>query len=91
MIKVAAGDDVGISYHGTHPRMEADIGGIQQGGNVEMIQVPDPVDKPTTFIGGAVQLTFGDEVVLAPNAETQNIIASIAYAWYSPPRTVRPE
>ncbi len=73
LIKVAAGDNIGISYEGSHPRMEADIGGVQQGGNVEMIQVPDPEVKPSILIGGAVQLTFGPEVVLAPNWKTQEI------------------
>ena len=34
LIKVAAGDNVGISYDGSHPRMQADIGGVQQGGKV---------------------------------------------------------
>ena len=53
--------------------MQADIGGVQQGGSVELIQVPDPVDKPSILIGGAVQLTFGDQVVLAPNAKTEEI------------------
>ena len=73
LVKVAAGDNIGISYEGSHPRMEADIGGVQQGGNVEMIQVPDPELKPTYFIGGAGHLTFGEEVVLAPNWKTQEI------------------
>jgi hypothetical protein len=67
-VKIAAGDKVGISYEGSHPRMKDVIGGVQQGGNVQMKEVTAPGKIPSKFYGKAVQVTFGDGVVLAPNS-----------------------
>jgi hypothetical protein len=72
-IQVKPGDNIGISYDSTHPRATVDIGGVQQGGNVELTQVPEIDDKPSVLIGGAVQVTFADDVILSPNAQTEII------------------
>jgi hypothetical protein len=70
-IKVASGDDIGINYTGTHPRMSADIDGVVEGGGITMKEtiVTDPL-APIGLIGGAVELTFSDQVVLGPNELT---------------------
>ena len=70
-IQVASGDDIGINYTGTHPRMSADIDGVIQGGSITMKEtiVTDP-SAPAGLIGGAVELTFSDQVVLGPNELT---------------------
>jgi hypothetical protein len=66
-IQVASGDDIGINYTGTHPRMSADIDGVIEGGSITMKETLTDKDAPGGLIGGAVELTFSDQVVLGPN------------------------
>ncbi len=70
-IQVTSGDDIGINYTGTHPRMSADIDGVVEGGSITMKEtiITDP-SSPIGLIGGAVELTFSDKVVLGPNELT---------------------
>jgi len=66
-IQVASGDDIGINYTGTHPRMSADIDSVVQGGSVTMKETLTDQSAPAGLIGGAVELTLSDQVVLGPN------------------------
>jgi hypothetical protein len=67
-IKVSTGDELGINYIGTHPRLDLEISGVQQGGSVDLTQVDRPiVENPPFLLGAAVEITYGPTVQLAPH------------------------